>query len=117
MWIDPPHYFRDGVIAATAISLAFLAIFSATSTSDAKMPVSQCQEVVVDVQKKGNVLARCPSGTYIEIVDDNVVCRCGKRSYVEKQEVSEPPPLVFPPLEITPNPEPNPQRDDRGIEL
>ena len=117
MWLKPPNSWRDGLIGATLFSLTVAAIFSITSTSDeTNHRSSQCQEVVVDVEKKGNILARCPTGTYIDIVDNNVICRCGVRRTVESLE-REPDELVFPPLEITPNPVPRLPRDDKSIDI
>ena len=36
----------------------------------------QCQETIVKIKDK---MARCPSGTYVEVQGDNAVCKCGIR--------------------------------------
>ena len=61
-----------------------------------------CQEVIVAVNARGSVLARCPPDTYIDILDDNVVCRCGPR----------PDRVTSPPTELIPKAEPPAPRDD-----
>jgi len=78
---------------------------------------SGCQEVVAVIEQKGNVLATCPTGTYIEVLtmDDAevVVCRCGKRR--EPIITDDVPQLVLPPpAQALPNPEPLLKDDGRG---
>ena len=114
MWMRPFDPWKDGLFAASVLSLGFLAIF--TFIADEMPRSAKCQETVVDIAKKGDVLARCPVGTYIELTDNYVVCRCGTHMVIEGEQ-SEPAPLVFPPLEIVPNAEPKPLINDKGIDL
>ena len=115
MWTELPRPLRDGMLAATAIAVAFasiLILMSATQPTAATTP--KCQEVIVTVEKQGNVLAQCPPETYIEILDNmTVYCRCGARRVPETIEIHP---------DRSPNPlqnsEPPPAHDDRrGIEL
>lgn len=117
MWSDRPNAFKDGVLVATALSLALLAIvITKGSNGGNALLVPQCQEVVVDVEKRGNILARCPVGTYIEIDDyGNVICRCGDR---QAPTYDKEPHLFNDPMPTQPTlPAPFPQRNDTGIVL
>jgi len=116
MWTERPVPVTDGLIIATSIGVALVAILSLWSAGDAtRQPVSQCQEVVVIVERRGNVLARCPIGTYIDISDGaNVVCRCG----IDRQPTSvEVEPSDPPSSEETPNADPDPSYGDGGVWL
>lgn len=116
MWSERPKAFSDGLVASTAISLSLLAILSLWNSGEAKkQPESLCQEVVVIVERRGNILAQCPVGTYLDISDGaNAVCRCG----IDRQPNNDVDPGVDPlPDEETPNTEPRLPSDDGGLWL
>jgi len=75
----------------------------------------QCQEVVVIVHQGEEILAQCPQGTWIDIVDNNVICRCGTRREPQWFEC-EPTPET-PHTQRIPSAEPPRFDDKRGIEL
>ena len=106
----------DGLVVSTLAAALALAIGITTSVDREQPHTLQCQEVVINVDQRGNILAQCPVGTYIELVDSNVICRCNKPHSIESVE-ELPPTLVFPPDQILPNPVPKQRGDDRGIEL
>ncbi len=113
MWTERPRPLRDGLLAAAAIAVALASILTLANVGTV-VPTSKCQEVIVTVEKQGNVLAQCPPETYIEILDNmTVYCRCGERRVPESVQIyrdRSPYPLQ--------NPEPPPVSDDhRGIEL
>lgn len=116
MWIKKPNALQDGLVAASVASLVLSAILIAKGTSSAEQQiVPQCQEVVAVIEQKGDVLAQCPANTYVEIVEDNVVCRCGRRPAAFERDRN--PPLVIPPPNRTiPNAEPF-LLDDKSITL
>ena len=104
MWYDRPRPMSDGLVGAIVGGLGLCVILSLRSAGDVKAsPASECQEVVVTVERQGNVLAHCPPGTYIDILESEVVCRCG---FSVGSENSPPP--------ATQNPEPPPKPDDKG---
>jgi len=119
MWTERPNPLKDGLIIAAAVGLTMCAILSIRNADDAKQSSSsQCQEVVAKVEKNGSILAQCPHGTYIELFDGNVICRCGKRREPESIEVDPSPPFLLPaPNQNLPNAEPSLQPDDKGVWL
>lgn len=118
MWSERPNALKDGLVLASSISLVMLAILIVKSVSGGNPLFGfQCQEVVVDVVKRGNILAECPAGTHIEIDEfTNVICRCeDRRSFLLDREPS----LMFnDPMPTKPTtPAPFRKHDDTGIEL
>jgi hypothetical protein len=114
MWFSRPNALLDGIIFVTAYGLALSAIVIIKGASNGEQYLAPlCQEVVVAVEKKGNVLAQCPPGTRIEIDETaNVVCRCSDRRMPIMREPSfmfnDPMPTI---------PAPFLPHDDKGIEL
>lgn len=116
MWLSRPNALLDGILLASGFGLVLSAIVITKGTSDGQsylMPL--CQEVVATVEKKGNVLAQCPAGTYIEINDGNVICRCG----THRTPIIEEPTLMFNDPMPTEPPEPAPElpHDDKSFWL
>jgi len=103
MWTERPKMWTDGLIMATAMGLVMGLIVSIgceTERPSASHP--QCQEVVVLVHQGEEILAQCPQGTWLDVVDGvNVVCRCGERrtpKWFERTPSSPPPePQADPP--------------------
>jgi hypothetical protein len=118
MWTERPRPLWDGLLVATMIAIGLCSILSIWSVDAAKpAPTVKCQEVVALVEPRGHVLAQCPTGTYIEIIDENVVCRCGTRRQPTSIEV-DPPEFFMPqPNQTLPNAEPPNFGDQHGIEL
>lgn len=112
MWSERPNAFKDGLILSTAIGLTLVTILTLRGASNEKtLFVSQCQEVVVDIEKNGNILAQCPVGTYLQIVDGNVICRCDKpRGPTDKEPSSYRDPMPTQPK----IPDPFRFHDDKG---
>src|SRR5579864_7522439 len=81
MWTERPRAITDGLLMVTAIGLSLSLIVSIGRESEQSAPPpTQCQEVVVLIHQGEEILAQCPSGTWLDIVDNlNVVCRCGSR--------------------------------------
>ena len=102
MWTERPRPFIDGLGLTTIVGLVTCLIVSIVSAHDVRPDPSGCQEVIVAVHPKQGVLARCPTGTYLEILDENVICRC-----------SRPPSFVMPLDEDNDEDEPTPS-EDRG---
>jgi hypothetical protein len=79
MWTERPKW-TDGLILATAVGLGLSVIVSIGREPDQPQATAPtCQEVVVIVHQGEEILAQCPQGSWIDIVDNNVVCRCGPR--------------------------------------
>lgn len=121
MWTERLKPFRDGLVVPSIIALVVCTILTAWSAEDAKKPSQalQCQEVVIELQEQGSVLAQCPAGTYVELEQGLVVCRCGNRPIVtfdpfgvEIDPPNEPAPTLSPPL-LPPDPVPPVQSDDK----
>ena len=98
MWTECPDPLFDGLVVAGIVGLVFSAILAAKGASDEKsLQALKCQEVVIVAEKRGNILAQCPAGTYIDVLDsDVIVCRCAsqnRRSSIELgiPEIVEPP--------------------------
>ena len=119
MWTERPRPLLDGLLLGTAVSLGLCSILSIWSVDTAKAAsTSQCQEVVALVEPRGKILAQCPAGTYIEIVDENVVCRCGSRREPIFDFDDNPPSLIPPPTQPLPNADPPVLKDDKhGIDI
>lgn len=113
MWLPKPNALKDGVIFATACGLALSAIVIIKGASNGEQYLTPlCQEVVVAVEKKGNVLAQCPPGTHIEIDETtNVICRCGN----QRMPIMREPSFMFNDPMPTEPPEPEPElpHDDK----
>jgi hypothetical protein len=77
MWTERPKW-TDGLIMVTSVGLALSVIVSIGHESTPVSPPT-CQEAIVLVHQGEEILAQCPQGTWIDIVDNNVVCRCGAR--------------------------------------
>lgn len=114
MWTERPRALVDGLLMVTALGLVMSVIVSfGREPEQSAPPLTQCQEVVVSIHEGEEILAQCPSGTWLDIVDNlNVVCRCGQRRE----------PLWFerrrPPIHPTPQTNPPPLSDDkRGTEI
>ena len=115
MWLKRPNALSDGILLATAIGLVLSAIVIIKGASSGEQYlVPLCQEVVVDVEKDGNILARCPAGTYIEIdTGANVLCRCPNGRAPDRA-----PTLFIDPMPTEPKlTEPPRPRDDKSIQL
>lgn len=119
MWLKRPDSLMDGILFASGVALVLGAIVIIKGASNGEqLLVPACQEVVVDVEKNGNVLAECPPGTYIEIDEAaNVLCRCDA-----PRGPSRPPGLIFndPMLTQPKNPDPEPARpphDDKSTDI
>lgn len=71
------------IVSAVVVSVAVFTLsmygLGQQRTRVVEVPHKECQELIIRVDKQADVLAHCPSGTYIDIIDDHVVCRCGKR--------------------------------------
>jgi hypothetical protein len=111
MWTERPRAFTDGLVVVTVVSLVMCAALGLVSHVP---PKQACQEVVVDVESSKHILAQCPAGTWVDIVDDNVVCRCGtRREPVPVEQVPPAPTFVFPHPRSLPDPNvlprPNPE--------
>jgi hypothetical protein len=106
MWTEHPRPFMDGLLMATAVGLVLSVIVSNGCRHEpAAVTSSQCQEVIVTVQKNGQVLARCPRGTRLDIVGDYVVCRCGHSREPESFDIEhapDPPSQLPPPTQLIP---------------
>ena len=115
MWTERPRVL-DGLIMATACGLVLGVIVSIGHDVEPVSPsLPQCQEVVVDVHNGEEILAQCPPGHWLDIVDNaNVVCRCGPHQYVEV-----PPPVrILPPSTHPLPPAESPRFDGkRGIDI
>ncbi len=115
MWTERPRAL-DGLIMVTACGLVLGVIVSIGHDVEPSSPsLPQCQEVVVDVHNGEEILARCPAGHWLDIVDNaNVVCRCGPR-----KETNEIPPIrILPPSTRPIPPAESPRFDDkRGIDI
>lgn len=114
MWTERPSAFRDGLVIATVVGLGLCSILSIKDVHPQGL-TSQCQDVVVNVENKGQILARCPPEMHIDIVNTFVVCRCGepKPGSVDNQL-----PFIVPNDPMNPNAEPPQKFDDRrGIDL
>ena len=106
---------KDGLILVTAVGLVLCMIVSiGRETEQPSVAAPQCQEVVVTIHQGEEILAQCPQGTWLDIVDNlNVVCRCSPRRE----------PLWFerghrPPIHRIPQADPPPLPDDkRGTEI
>lgn len=119
MWTERPKVWTDGLIMATTVGLAMGLIVSIGSESDptpAQLP--SCQEVVVMVHPGEEVLAQCPQGTWLDIVDGvNVVCRCQAPREPRFFERSPGPSDVPPPIRRIPQADPPLKDDKRGTEI
>jgi hypothetical protein len=118
MWTERPRAWIDGLILATTCGLALCVIVSiGRDVGPTPPPNPQCQEVVVDVHNGEEILAQCPPGHWLDIVDNaNVVCRCGARpdfSLFEREPVR----ILPPPTHRIPQAEPPHFDDHKGIEL
>jgi len=76
MWTDQPKPLWDGTIIMIVVGLVFGTALKLASVGVQAPAPSACQEVVVVVERRGNVLAKCPAGTTLDIVGEDVVCRC-----------------------------------------
>lgn len=81
MWTDRPRAWTDGLLLATAVGMVLCVIVSiGRETDPVPATLPQCQEVVVIIHQDEEILATCPPGTWLDIVDNaNVVCRCGEQ--------------------------------------
>jgi len=100
----------DGLVMATLVGLLLIMIVSiGFETSSVPISIPQCQEVVVTIHQGEETLATCPAGTWLDIMDDNVVCRCSP------QDRHQPVPKFITPPSTTQIPKATPpQRDDKG---
>lgn len=96
--------------------LVFYAIFTSRNVDRSETTSAQkCQEVVVQIEPTGHVLAQCPTGTYIEIVDGDVICRCGVRQlHVDESTTTE---LFMSPLSQQETEMHSVKDDTRGCDL
>ena len=82
-----------------AMALAFIAglvanlsVFGILNIIHDDRSSHRCQEVIVRVDLKSDIVARCPVGTYLDVLDDNVVCRCGDKTSNQNVVPTEPEP-------------------------
>lgn len=116
MWTERPRPYTDGLFTALCISGLIVAAIAILWGKGHEKPSveSQCQEVVANVAKRGYVLAQCPPGTWVDIVNDKyVICRCGR---LDPTFSSGPDADVSPTPDTEEEPEPTPQRD-QGVFL
>lgn len=100
MWTERPRALTDGLLLAIAVGLTVSVIVSIERERDQRTVVSppQCQEVVVLIHPKEEILAQCPQGSWLDIVDNNVVCRCGSRREPLLFEHEQPKTFILPPV-------------------
>jgi hypothetical protein len=120
MWTERPRALTDGLLLATAFGLALSMIVNIGHEPDEQSVTSlpQCQEVVVLVHQGEEILAQCPQGSWLDIVDNNVVCRCGSHREPLWFEHEQPKTHILPPTpRNTPTDPPRFPGDKRGIPI
>lgn len=76
MWTERPRPLLDGLAVALLAGLSVLAVAIIKDSTSPVVPA--CQEIIAKPNMQTYDSVKCPTGMYVDVIDEYVVCRCLK---------------------------------------